>query len=207
MTDIFHITHVRNLRAIIRHGGLYCDRVRAERRLMSVGIAHNHIKERRARRRVPTCRGGTLADYVPFYFAPRSPMLYSIHGGFVEQYRDGQRPVVHLVSSAESIAAAGLAFTFTEGHAELAYSAFYEDLEDLNKVDWQIMGSRWWNDTEEDGDRKRRRQAEFLVHDFFPWELVAKIGVIDNALADQVREVLQRAEYRPVVVVKGSWYY
>ena len=134
-------------------------------------------------------------------------MLYSIHGGFVEQYTEGQHPVVHLTSSAESVAAAGLPFTFTEGHAEMAYSSFYEELADLEKVDWQVMKSKWWNDTVEDMDRKRKRQAEFLVHDFFPWELVTRIGVIDNGVAEQVNEILQDAAHRPTVVVKGSWYY
>ncbi len=134
-------------------------------------------------------------------------MLYSIHGGFVEQYHEGQRPIVHLTSSAESIAAAGLAFTFTEGHAELAYSCFYEDLADLDKVDWQVMNSKWWNDTVEDMDRKRRRQAEFLAHHFFPWTLVTSIGVIDSAVAEQVNDILESAAHRPPVVVKRSWYY
>ena len=162
MTDIFHITHVRNLESIIQCGGLYCDRVRADRQLASVGIAHNHIKERRARRHVPTC---------------------------------------------QLVAAAGLDFTFTEGHAELAYSSFFEDLVDLDKVDWRIMRSRWWNDTVEDMDRKRRRQAEFLVHDFFPWELVTRIGVINDDIAEQVNEVLQGPAHRPTVVVERTWYY
>lgn len=134
-------------------------------------------------------------------------MLCSIHGGYVEQYRDGQRPVVHLTCSAEAIAAASLAFTFTEGHAEMAYSTFYEDLVDLDKVDWQVVKSKWWNDTIEDMDRKRRRQAEFLVHDFLPWELVTKIGVIDSGMAEQVNEILRSEAYRPAVVIKGSWYY
>jgi hypothetical protein len=134
-------------------------------------------------------------------------MLYSIHGGHIAQYQEGQRPVVHLASSAEAIMAAGLAFTFTEGHAELAYSTFYEDLSDLDRVDWPVMKSKWWNDTNEDMDRKRRRQAEFLVHDFLPWELVTRIGVIDNGLAEQVNEILEGAMHRPAVVVERSWYY
>jgi hypothetical protein len=207
LTDIFHVTHLRNLRSIIESGGLYCDRERLARQISSVGIAHNHIKERRARRRVPTRIGGTLADYVPFYFAPRSPMLYSIHGGFVEQYQDGQAPVLHLTSSAEAVAEAGLAYAFTEGHAELAYSSFFEDLADLDQVDWPVMKSRWWNDTDEDMDRKRRRQAEFLVHEFFPWDLVAEIGVIDAAVAEQVNSLLKSAGHRPLVTVRRTWYY
>lgn len=69
------------------------------------------------------------------------------------------------------------------------------------------MKSKWWSDTLEDMDRKRRRQAEFLVHNFFPWELVTKIGVIDAAVAEQVSGILQGAEHRPAVVVESSWYY
>ncbi len=107
-TDIYHITHVDNLAAIVAEGGLWCDREAADRGVAKIGIAHQHIKERRARRRVPIGPGGTLDDYVPFYFAPRSPMLFSINGGFVEGYSDGQRSVIHLVSSAEVVSAAGM---------------------------------------------------------------------------------------------------
>lgn len=131
-------------------------------------------------------------------------MLYSIHGGYVEQYRDGQRPVVHLVTSAEAVGAAGLAFTFSEGHSEMAYSVFYEDLADLAKIDWVVMRSTWWNDTLENMDRKRRRQAEFLVHEFLPWTLVRKIGVIDTAMADDVNLILENATHRPQVAVERS---
>ncbi len=207
VTEIFHITHVRNLQSIIECGGLYCDRTRLAQRVNSVGIAHNHIKDRRARRPVPTGTGGTLADYVPFYFAPRSPMLYSIHGGFVEQYKEGQAPVLHLTSLAESVADAGLAYAFTEGHAELAYSSFFEDLADLDKVDWPVMKSKWWNDTDEDMDRKRRRQAEFLVHEFFPWNLVTEIGVINATMEQQVNDLLQDVGHKPSVTVRRTWYY
>lgn len=59
----------------------------------------------------------------------------------------------------------------------------------------------------EDMDRKRQRQAEFLVHDFFPWGLVTKIGVIDDGVVEQVNAILQGAAHRPAVVAKGSWYY
>ena len=31
--------------------------------------------------------------------------------------------------------------------------------------------------SDEDNDRKRKRQAEFLVHKFFPWQLVTEKGI------------------------------
>lgn len=142
-TDIYHITHVDNLAAIVAEGGLWCDREAADRGLAKVGIAHQHIKERRAKRRVPIGPGGTLDDYVPFYFAPRSPMLYSIHGGYVEGYADGQRSAVHLVSSVQAVSATGAPCVFSDGHAEMDLSDFFDDLDGLNKIDWKIMKTRY----------------------------------------------------------------
>jgi len=49
---------------------------------------------------VPLAPYGCVADYVPFYFAPRSPMLYKLHKGGVPNYTGGQDPLVYLVSSA-----------------------------------------------------------------------------------------------------------
>jgi hypothetical protein len=207
MPPIYHITHLRNLAPILGHRCLWCDRERLGQGLVSVGIAYQHIKDRRARKRVPVGRGGTLADYVPFYFAPRSPMLYAIHKGQVPSYDSGQSSVVHLVTSTEAVIAEPLPFVFTNGHADMAFSRFYDDLRDLDQVDWAIMGERYWNDTPEDGDRKRRRQAEFLVYRSLPWHLVAEIGVISRAVAEEVGTALEAAEHRPPVVVRPGWYY
>jgi hypothetical protein len=207
MTAIYHITHLGNLPNIIRDGGLWCDRVVMEQKLAYVSIAHQHIKERRAQKQVPCAPGGTLADYVPFYFAPRSPMLYVINKGGVEGYTGGQRPIVHLVSSAEAVLAAGLPFAFTDGHAEMDISRFFADLSDLSKIDWNIMVSRYWNDTIKDGDRKRRRQAEFLTHQFFPLALVEGIGVINQSMAGPVSALLQPLAQKPTITVEPAWYY
>jgi len=179
-----------------------------EDRIEHVGIAHRHIKERRARKCVPLNPGGTLADYVPFYFAPRSPMLYAIHTGYVEGYSEGQGAILHLVTSIDTILTKKLPFVFTDGHAEMAISRFFHDLSDLDQVDWEIMKATYWNDTEQDNDRSRRRQAEFLVRDFFPWKLIEEIGVMNDAVADRVDDLLPSSERRsPAVTVQRKWYY
>jgi hypothetical protein len=207
MTAIYHITHILNLPNILEDGGLWCDRIVAQRNLAHVSIAHQHIKDRRAQKQVPCAPGGMVADYVPFYFAPRSPMLYVINKAGVAGYTDGQRPILHLVASAEAVQAAGLPFTFTDGHAEMDISRFFTDLQDLNQVDWKVMQDRIWRDTLLDGDRKRRRQAEFLVYRFFPFDLVENIGVINQGMAQQVSALLQPLAKKPVVQVHSAWYY
>ena len=206
-TGIYHITHVDNLVGVVEVGGLWCDREAGARGLTKVGIAHQHIKVRRAQRHVPLGPGGTLDDFVPFYFAPRSPMLYSIHNGYVEGYSEGQRNVIHLESSAETISDSEASFVFTDGHAEMNLSEFFDELDDLDKIDWEIMKETYWADTDEDGDRKRRRQAEFLVHRFVPWRLIARIGVFDMAMAEHVTEILGDVAAKPLVTVERGWYY
>lgn len=203
MTPIYHITHVENLRRIAAEGGLHCDR--SAQKLKSVNIGHMHIKERRLNRAVPLGPKGTVGDYVPFYFAPRSPMLYVISRGGVEGYADGQQLVVYLCSTAEAVKKAGLRWVFTEGHADMGFTDFFDDLKDLTKVDWNLMQARYWHDTNDDPDRKRRRQAEFLVHEFFPWKLVSYIGVYDRSVVATVGDLLKGDN--PGVRIEQGWYY
>lgn len=136
-------------------------------------------------------------------------MLYAIHAGFVDGYEGGQSEVVHLVSSVEAVDEEDdLPWVFTDGHAEMApLTEFYDGLDDLDQVDWKVMESRYWNDTDDDPDRKRRRQAEFLVHTFFPWKLVASIGVYRQETLERVQEILSKAKYKPDVHIKRAWYY
>ena len=207
MTRVYHITHINNLSAILDEGGLRCDRVVTERQLATRSLAHEHIKERRRSKAVPVSVGGTLADYVPFYFGPRSPMLYSIDRGWVDGYSDGQGPVLHLEVSAERIFEEGYSFAFTDGHAVMAYSDFFDDLGDLDRVDLPLMTERYWFDTNDDNDRKRRRQAEFLVHDFLPLGMVERVGVLSKKWQSQVSDLLADEDYVPDIVVERGWYY
>jgi hypothetical protein len=134
-------------------------------------------------------------------------MLYTISRGNVPQYKGKQEDIVHLVTSVETVVDKNLPYVFADGHADVAFSTFYDDSSDLTAIDWQIMKETYWNDTEDDGDRKRRRQAEFLVHRFLPWHAVAMIGVHNEAIASRVQEILQGTAGTPKVVVHRDWYY
>jgi ssDNA thymidine ADP-ribosyltransferase, DarT len=160
-------------------------------------------------RAVPLAPHGTLGDYVPFYFAPRSPMLYTIERRNTPGYQEGQERIIHLVSSVETVQGAQppIRWLFTDGHADMEYSDFFSSTDDLDKIDWPLMTGRFWNDTAVDGDRKRRRQAEFLVHEFFPWSLVESIGVINGVVAEEVQQFLEAVAHHPVLRIERGWYY
>lgn len=206
-TPIYHITHVRNLPAILASGGLACASALRQHGVAYADIAHEHIQDRRATTPVPCGPGGVLHDYVPFYFAPRSPMLYSNHRGNVPSNAEGQRPIVHLVTTAQRMQALGVSFAFTDGHGTMEITDFYDDLTALGQVDWAIMRARYWSDTDEDSDRRRRRQAEFLVRAHVPWTAIEVVGVIDEPTRAAVLQALAGVDYRPRVVVRRDWYY
>ena len=207
MTDIYHITHISNICSMVTAGGIWCDALINSRNLAPLVIGYEHIKERRSKREVEVAKGGFLSEYVPFYFCPRSPMLYVIHHGFIQGYQGGQSKVLHLVSSVEVVQAKSLSFFFTDGHAEQQISHQFGSSNDLDKLDWQVINDPIWHNISSDTDRKRRKQAEFLVHNFFPWDLIKEIGVYDEQMKNEVCKVLNKSGCKSVVKVHQNWYY
>jgi hypothetical protein len=200
---IYHITHADNLDSIVGAGGLWCDaRVRS---LTSpkTEIGYQHIKERRLRRPVTTAKGGCLGDYVPFNFCPRSVMLYVVAGGRTG-YSGGQDPIVHLVSSVQVAIDSGRPWTFTDRHADLGHAIYYDDICQIGEVDWAVMETRQWGG---DNDLKERRQAEFLVHDWFPWSAIQQVVTRTEETAERVRSILAPHGAMQSVTVEPSWYY
>ena len=204
-TEISHITNVTNLQSILAKRGLVSTNALREAKTKYSSIAYEEIQDRRTDTQVPCALGGVLHDYVPFYFAPRSPMLFTISRGNVPSC-PGQDQVIHLVSTAEQVQEADLGFAFTDGHGIMLLTEFFDDLDDLDQVDWSLMKDKYWRDTQEDGDRKRRRQAEFLVYRFMPWRLISEIAVMTKVVARTVTECLERAADSTPVSIKPKWY-
>ncbi len=205
-TAAYHITHIENLASIVACRRLYCDNDCSGAQREPVGIAHFDLKERRARKRIEVGAGGTLADYVPFYLAPRSPMLYAIATGYVSGYDGSQEDVLHLVCSIDELARPGR-FVITNRHPMAALAQQYTDLDVLDELDWPLMNAIYWNDTDKDGDRKSRRQAEFLVHRSVPIEAIRLVGAMTRRAAERAISLLDAMPNPPPVVVRKGWYY
>jgi hypothetical protein len=200
---IYHITHVDNLPRIVADGRLWSDAQRIARGLASTNIGYSHIKERRMKRPVLVAAGGTLGQYAPFNFCPRSVMLYVLSQGH-QDYSGGQSPIIHLVSSIQTAVATGRPWFFTDRHADLGYAQQFASLDALEKIDWQVMPLRQWGGNTE---TKEKRQAEFLLHDWCPWTAITGIAVISDTIAEQVQRVLMGSDHRPQVTVRRDWYY
>jgi hypothetical protein len=167
---------------------------------VNTNIGHTHIKQRRLTRSVDAGSGGTLGDYVPFNFCPRSVMLFAVHKGH-RDYTGGQEDIVHLVSTVRGAISLGRAWAFTDRHAELGHALHFDDLAKLSEVRWDAMAERYWNTVKEE------RQAEFLVHEFFAWTAVLEVGVMTPEAAQRVQAMLASAPHQPPVTPHRDWYY
>ena len=206
-TYIFHITALENLQNILEAGELRAKRALEQEDADYTNIAHMTIQDRRNHTLVPCGPGGVLHDYVPFYFGPRSPMLFTLSKGNVEGFVGGQQSIVYLVSTVQAVQASALGFVFTDGHGIMELTDFYDDLARLGEIDWLLMSTRYWADTDEDPDRKRRRQAEFLVHERFPVRLIIGVGVMNEHIKEEAESLIQRLGLDVPVDVKAGWYY
>lgn len=206
---IYHITHVDNLADIIAGGGLDSDAVMTGRGGPKAAIGMNSIKERRLKMPVD-CEAGTfVGEYVPFYFCPRSIMLFLMYKGNHPDlaYRGGQEPILHLEADlSETVAwaqTAGVRWAFSLSNAGASYTEFRNKLAELDQINWNAVASTDFRDAAV----KEGKQAEFLLYGHFPWKLVRRIGARSPAMRDQAAALVTGAAHKPGVDVRRNWYY
>jgi hypothetical protein len=207
---IYHITHVDNLEAIVASGGLVSDAEMLRRGGPNQSIGMSDIKRRRVERLDVPCHPGTkVGDYVPFYFCPRSIMLYVIHRANHSElsYRGGQGPIVHLQADLQTVVrwatTSEVCWAFSLSNAGASYTEFRASLGELSDLDWQAIEATDFRSPEV----KEAKQAEFLVHDRLPFELVERIGVQSRAVQQRASLALAAGGHRPTVEVREEWYY
>ena len=209
---IYHIVHVDRLPSIIADGALCCDAEIAQREeanpTNSPVIGMNSIKQRRLNELTLTSHPGLhVGQCVPFYFCPRSIMLYLIHlANHTELvYRGGQEPIVHLEADLyRSVAWADrekCRWAFTLSNAGAYYFQDRADLSCLNELDWAAIDALDWQDC------KEGKQAEFLMEQSFSWALVSRIGVKSQQTFRKSEAALQAADHKPNIEIIPEWYY
>ena len=205
---IYHITHYDRLPSIIANGALWCDAVMSKHTHLGTTIGMSAIKRRRLYEL-------TFSNYpdlfvgqcVPFYFCPRSIMLYIIHCANNPEllYKGGQIPIVHL--QIDLYAAINWAnanqrrWAFTDSNAGSNTFQDFCDIEDLKHLDWDAIEATSWSEC------KYNKQAEFLVEGNFPWTLVEYIGMHSKQDYRPIDSALSIAAHRPPVYNRQDWYY
>jgi ssDNA thymidine ADP-ribosyltransferase, DarT len=206
---LYHILHVDRLPSVVADGSLWCDSITIARAAPGTTIGMGSIKARRLVLPVHPHPGHFVGDYVPFYFCPRSIMLHVIHRANHPEleYRGGQDPIIHLEADLSEVVdwanANQRRWAFTLSNAGAVYAQFRARLDQLGDVNWPAVAARDFRSPE----IKEGKQAEFLVQGSFPWDMVRRIGVRSQLVAQQVASALGGVVHRPPVEILADWYY
>ena len=207
-TKIYHIVHISKLSAILEDNCLFSDAEVRRRDSVGVTIGMAEIKRRRLHElTLSTHPDLFVGECVPFYFCPRSVMLYMFHMRNHPdiEYQGGQEPILHLVvdlqRTVEWADEEGLRWAFTNSNAGSYYFEDYNNLSNLDKLDWNAINAVQWRGFQD------KKQAEFLIEKRFNWRLVEGIGTYSFEWVDRVSKILMGCEHRPPVKPKRNWYY
>jgi len=165
------------------------------------------IKQRRLQQTLTSYPNLHVGDCVPFYFCPRSVMLYLISKANDPDlsYRGGQEPIVHLeadlYSSVNWANENNKRWVFTLSNAGSFYFEDRCNLEQLSEIKWDDVQATQWKSC------IAGKQAEFLMEQAFPWHLIERIGVYSLEVYHQAVKVLPMGVHPPKVEIKKEWYY
>lgn len=192
--QIYHFTHLRNLPGIVADG-IHSDATCRREQLTQEEIGSNDIRERRLRLSVGEVGpGGCVGDYVPWYFGPRSPMMFTL-GKNNYEYQQGFDDVVYLVSSVPTVIRHGCEWLASDRNAALNLAEFIDAEQDLEEhISWDVISATYWNNFVDGGDL---RAAEFLVHGSVPWEAVELVATKTAATKAKVERLICDHRQRP----------
>lgn len=158
---LFRMTHIENIPHILKYGITHTESEFANKGY--IGIGDQTIIE--TRKDKVLIDNKKIGDFIPFYFAYRTPMLYVIQNGFNGLDKILPSNIVYCVTSIKKIIESKNDYLFTDGHPLNRLTTIHtkDEIKDLYEIiDKKAIKSIQWSD-ENDLDLKRRKEAEFLL--------------------------------------------
>jgi len=202
---IFRITHIRNIPWMLDNG-LHCRNSHlVDPNFISIG--NTDLIQARHTREVPIAPGGVLSDYIPFYFTPFSIMMFNIKTGYGGIRHIPNEEIVILCGSLHDLAAMGRPFVFTNQHAYPVTAEYFNDLGELNCIDWQILRKRDFKHNPEDPGKKERYQAEALAYQQLPIADFRGVACHNPTVQAQLQNQVAQRGLQLNIISRPDWYF
>lgn len=190
---IFHFTDIRNLDSIIKNG-LLCTNEKNKRGIEHHNIANMTIQERRANMDVTAGPGGKVHDYVPFYFSSLNPMLLKK----LNEKNVDQQFIVYLCVKIQRLEEEDAVFTDASANT-IETPSFYNDVKDLDKLDWAAIDKKSWGVASD--EERHKKMAEALIHERVEISDIDAILVFNEGIRKGVEQVLKENGIKTSVVI------
>ena len=202
---IFRITHVRNVPWILANGLHSRTSGRIDPDFVTIG--RPDIIAMRDGRAVPIPPYGTLSDYIPFYFTPKSPMMYNIVTGWGGIPRQSSSDIAIMVSSLRGLADSGITALYTDRHAYLRTARFFSSLDHLHAISWGPLQRHDFSRDVDDPEKKEKYQAEALVHRHLLIEHLSEIACYSDEGRVFLEESRDELDLQLTITVRRRWYF
>lgn len=198
----YHFSSIENLDSIIELGLLSTNQ-KLQRGVTHVDVAAAGIQCRRGVMDVPGSHGRLVHDYVPFYFAQRTPMQLSV---ILKKNVDQQFLVYFAVPLRIIDSRQGVFFTSASANTEDPPSFFCaaESIR-LNDLNWAVINNSKWKYP--DDNERHQKMAELLIPDVVSMGEVAYIVAWNESLAQIIRDRFAEKGIPCPLVVCNSWHY
>jgi len=200
----YRITHIKNL-PIILESGIVCKK-NSKANSKYINIGNPEIIDVRTETPVKIEDYGMIGDYIPFYFTSKSIMLYNIQTGFRHPFVPKRNPSEILVMKfkIEELSSLESKWFFTDGQANDKATTHYNNLTDIDKIDWESIHQNNFSKSD-DFDRGRRYQAEFLVKNEVQISHIESLNVYNDKAKEYVEKILK--EYNLEIRVNNNKIY
>ncbi|MDY4324205.1 DarT ssDNA thymidine ADP-ribosyltransferase family protein [Pectobacterium sp. CHL-2024] len=199
--NVYHFTSVENLESII-DTGLLSTNQKISRRISHVNVADEGIQGRRALMQVPGTNGCCVHDYVPFYFAKKTPMQLAV----LHKKNVDQQFIIYLSVSILSLETR-IGSYFTDASANTAIPpTFYSGNNQANQLDvlnWTTIDNDGWRYA--DDAQRHQKMAELLLPDHVPLCAINQIITWDRSISDVVRSIYQGKGVGAPNIVEGDF--
>jgi hypothetical protein len=186
---LYRMVHWENVKYILEFGMSCRGHELADPNYVNIGMAR--LIENRHEFPISIQGAGELGEYVPFYFAGHSPMLYTIKQGYSGVQQRPQNDIVFVVCHYRKIKELGLQFVFTDRNAKMAIANYYTEEADFEQLDWLSIQTKHWKSDETDIQRRDKKQAEFLVRNHVPVSAIAALVVKTEARKLYFEEIIR----------------
>jgi hypothetical protein len=133
--------------------------------------------------------------------------MYNIKTGYGGITKVPNEDTVIFVSSLHRLNELQISFVFTDRHAKLDTANFFNDVDDLDQIDWLILQNRDFKRDPDDPEKVERYQAEALVHNHVPVDAFPGIVCYTDTVKNQIVQLVDNNGVDLKVSKQVGWYF
>ncbi len=217
---VYHLTHISNLAAILRDGCLFASAALTTRPAVDISAPATRESRRDA---LVAGTERSVAEYVPFFLSPNATVWESIRADAADSrlaldaHGSEAFDFVMLVSTVKKINDGLVATTMTDASTTDDETPLVPSLVAVTNGDaagsltrfgaTAATAERMLQTLRAEADGAMILEAELLVPDAVPMELVTLIGVCNDNVRETVRGILKSSAFKPKVAVYPPWFH